>query len=118
MKNGTLVRFNSWGSTYNGFIVGECSYDNCGENNGYVVRYVWRINDEAPRKPYTIVDKESVKPVEEFPEDFLVGDHWSKTPADRCTEWELKKDESTNYLMVVPLVKNEQTRNEVSACGL
>ena len=101
LKKGTLVEFHSWGNTYRGFIVGTCCYDLYGEDNGYVVRYVWRKQDDAPRKPYTIVGVKRVEPIKDFPEDFYIGDHYSATPDDRCNDWGWVRDEETGHLIVV-----------------
>lgn len=100
LKNGTLIKFSSFGNSYKGFIIGVCSYDNLEENNAYVVRYVWVNYDEMPRKPYTIVRFDAVELVMDFPEDFQVGGHWSATPQDRCDEWLLVKTETC--LFIVP----------------
>ena len=101
-KRGTLIEFSSYGSSYTGFVIGTCSYDNNGPDNAYVVRYVWTDGD-APRKPYTIVAADSAKPMKDYPEDFLVGSHWSCTPRDRCVEWVLQRDEETNNLLIVAI---------------
>jgi hypothetical protein len=66
------------------------------------MRYVWTNDGEAPRRPYTIVGKDEVKPVTNWPENFAVGDHWSRTPDDRCDTWEVIKDEETKHLLIVP----------------
>ena len=87
---GTVVAFSSMGISYNGFIIGTCSYDNAGSDNAYVIRYIAAADGDQPRKPYTIVDKTRVSPVLEYQEAFLVAGHWSATPDDRCDEWEIK----------------------------
>jgi len=96
-QKGTLLKFSSGGSTYTGFVIGTCSYDNAGEDNAYVIRYVFV--DESPRKPYTIVAMDEVELVRKFPANFHVGGDWSATPEDRCKEWKLLKDK---HLLVVP----------------
>ena len=109
--NGTLVKWNSWGNTYRGMIVGTCSYDNCGKDNAYVCRYVWKPDYETPRHPFAIVDMKAVevygKDDDEWPEDFYIGDHWSRTPPDRCKEWERVKQNDGSYL-IVPIQKKEE----------
>ena len=100
--NGTLVEFTSATNVYTGMIVGACSYDNAGTINGYLVRYVVKHEDSVPQKPYTVVDKDVVKPIEDWPEDFFVCGGWSASPDDRCESWKLVKE--NGLLMVVPNV--------------
>lgn len=101
LPNGTLVSFYSGGSGYTGFIIGTCSYDNAGPDNAYVVRYVWKEEDDSPRKPYSIVAMKDTELVDNFPESFVVGGHWSATPEDRCDEWVLKWEDGR--LMIIPV---------------
>ncbi len=100
-ERGTLLTWSSGGSTYTGFVVGTCSYDNCGEDNAYVMRYVIKEGNDPPRHPFAIARMDWVKPVKEFPEDFSIGDHWSATPDDRCEEW--KVEERGDLLFIVPV---------------
>jgi hypothetical protein len=102
-KNGTLLTWHSFGDTYYGFVIGTCSYDNHGEDNAYVMRYVFKDISNGPRRPYAIVDINAVELVKDWPEDFFVTDHWSRTPPDRCDEWSLSKDENTGHFLIVPL---------------
>lgn len=92
LPRGCLIRFHGLGTTYHGFIVGTCSWDNAGPDNAYVVRYVWRGFEEAPRRPYAVVAMDQAEPVSDWPDYFHVGGHWCATPADRGTErhrWQL-----------------------------
>ena len=99
---GTLVTFCSGGSRYTGFVIGTCSYDGCSEPNAYVVRYIWKVEEDEPRKPYTIADAKGVELVTEYTDDFFVGGHWSATPDDRCTQWKLKREKG--LLRIVPKI--------------
>ena len=109
-SKGTLLHWWSGGNPYYGMVVGTCSYDNCGEDNAYVMRYVMKEHD-PPRRPYAIVDMKSVEAVGEWPEDFYISGHWSASPDDRCEEWVVKKDDATGLLMIVP--QQEQSLAEV-----
>ncbi len=94
LDKGTLIVFNSGGSTYTGVIIGTCSYDLAGPDNAYVVRYVWPEDGDVPRKPYTIADASQVYLVTKFPEDFTIGGGYSATPDDRLKneeEWMVEK---------------------------
>lgn len=99
LKNGTLVSFSSGGSTYTGFIVGICSYDNAGPPNAYAVRYIYNPEGDEPRKPYTIVDIERIQTVQNFTGDFTVAGHWSATPDDRCSEWKIEKKDGLLFVL-------------------
>jgi hypothetical protein len=99
-QNGTLISFSSIGNSYKGFIVGTCSYDNAGEDNAYVVRYVFPEDGESPRKPYTIVEMRLASAVVDFPDNFFVAGNWSASPVDRCPAWKLNRE--GKYLFVVP----------------
>jgi hypothetical protein len=102
-KNGTLLTWHSWGNTYYGFVIGTCSYDNHDEDNAYVMRYVFSEDSEVPRRPYAIVEMDGVELVADWPEDFVVGGHWSRTPEDRCEQWALSKSKKTGHLLIIPL---------------
>ena len=104
-QNGTLLQWSSMGNSYTGFVVGICSYDNCGEDNAYVIRYVTRKDDGAvaiPHHPFAITSIERVELVTDWDEDFNVCGHWSATPDDRCELWELTVDKATGNLMITP----------------
>lgn len=100
-KNGTLLTWHSGGSTYYGFVVGTCSYDNCGKDNAYVARYVFKDNFDAPRHPYTVVDMTVVELVKDWPDKFYIGGHWSRSPEDRCDEWNLQYEDGK--IMILPV---------------
>src|ERR1043166_621111 len=93
LPRGTLVRWHSLGSTYRGFIIGTCSYDLAGDDNAYVVRYVWRGGDDGPASPYAVVAIDAVELADDWLKGrmFVVGGNWSATPADRCEQWDAEQ---------------------------
>ncbi len=106
-KNGTLLQWWSGGNCYYGFVIGTCSYDNCGDDNAYVTRYVWKMDGDAPRHPFTIVAMDAVELVTDWPEDYYIADGWSRTPDDRCKLWSLQ-DFEDGILMIVPSKENDE----------
>lgn len=110
-KNGTLIEWCSGGSCYYGVVIGTCSYDNCGEDNAYVARYVWKINGDSPRHPFGIVSMDAVELVKDWPENFYIADGWSRTPDDRCKSWVLQESED-GTLMIVPAPVQEENDEE------
>lgn len=114
---GTLITFGSRGDTYTGFIIGRCCYDGLLEDvdqefNAYVVRYTVKKDDEVPKKPYTIVDRNIVEPITEYPEDFSVMGHWSATPKDRVVEWVLEEWFIADGMRLLRVVPKKETIEE------